>query len=499
MKRSCGVLLPVFSLPSPYGIGTVGKAAYEFVDFLHDAGQTWWQILPVGPTSYGDSPYQSPSAYAGNPYFIDLDMLVEDGLLTKKEIKACDFGSDPEYADYGLLFENRLPLLQKAVERGWDRDRDEVEAFRRENAGWLEDFAVFMAAKRANGMKPWLEWEDEALRMHEASALEKCRAERADDIRLFIYTQYLFFRQWEKLKEYAHEKGIMIMGDMALYVALDSADVWSSPENFMLDEKNLPVEVAGVPPDYFTEDGQLWGNPLYNYAHMEQDGFGWWIRRIGGAAKLYDAIRIDHFRGLESFWAVPYGEATARNGHWVKGPGMKLISVLKGWFRDVQFIAEDLGYPTPEVAQLLSDSGFPGMKVLEFAFDSRDESNYLPHTYGRNCICYTGTHDNDTVLGWRETAAKDDLKKAEAYLGLNDAEGFARGMIRGGMMSVADLFVAQMQDYLGLGAGARINTPGSASGNWCWRMLPGRTGRKLAKEMAYMAKISGRSSLQEEA
>lgn len=498
MKRSSGVLLPVFSLPSPYGIGTVGKAAYDFVDFLHDAGQTWWQILPVGPTSYGDSPYQSPSAYAGNPYFIDLDMLVEDGLLTKKEVKAADFGSDPEHVDYGLLYENRLPLLQKAVERGWDRDSAEVEEFRRENAGWLEDFAVFMAIKRSNGMKPWLEWEDEGLRMHEASALERCREEMADDIRLFIYTQYLFFKQWAKLKEYAHEKGIMIMGDMALYVALDSADVWSSPENFMLDEKNLPVEVAGVPPDYFTEDGQLWGNPLYNYARMEQDGFGWWIRRIGGAAKLYDAIRIDHFRGLESFWAVPYGESTARNGHWVKGPGMKLVSVLKGWFRDVQFIAEDLGYPTPEVAQLLAESGFPGMKVLEFAFDSRDESNYLPHTYGRNCICYTGTHDNDTVLGWRRTAAKDDLKKAAAYLGLNEEEGFARGMIRGGMMSVADLFIAQMQDYLELGDGARINTPGSASGNWCWRMLPGKTGKQLTKEMAYLAKISGRSPLKDE-
>ncbi|MBO5999215.1 MAG: 4-alpha-glucanotransferase [Lachnospiraceae bacterium] len=492
MKRSSGILMPVFSLPSPYGIGTIGKAAYDFVDFLHDAGQTWWQILPVGPTSYGDSPYQSPSAYAGNPYFIDLDLLVQDGLLTKKEINALSFGDDPGHIDYGLLYENRLPLLKKAMERGWDGAAEEIERFRSANAFWLEDYAMFMAIKRANGMKPWLEWEDEGLHMHRQDALDRIRPELEEDIRLFIFTQYLFFKQWAKLREYAHEKGVMIMGDMALYVALDSADVWSSPENFLLDEKNVPVDVAGVPPDYFTADGQLWGNPLYNYGRMEQDGYGWWIRRIGGAAQLYDAIRIDHFRGLANFWAVPFGEATARNGRWVQGPGMRLISALKGWFTDVQFIAEDLGFPTPEVAQLLYESGFPGMKVLEFAFDSKEESSYLPHTYPRNCICYTGTHDNDTVLGWKKTASRDDLKKAKAYLGINDEEGFVRGMIRGGMESVADLFIAQMQDYLELGAEARINTPGAPSGNWCWRMLPGMTTRKLAKEIYAMTDIFGR-------
>ena len=270
MKRSSGILMPVFSLPSPYGIGTVGKAAYDFVDFLHDAGQTWWQILPVGPTSYGDSPYQSPSAYAGNPYFIDLDLLAEDGLLTKKEINAVSFGDDPEHADYGLLYENRLPLLKKAMERGWDGAAEEIGEFRRANAFWLEDYAVFMAIKRANKMQSWLEWEDEGLRMHRQDAIDRVRPELEEDIRLFIFAQYLFFKQWAKLREYAHEKGIMIMGDMALYVALDSADVWSSPENFLLDEKNVPVDVAGVPPDYFTADGQLWGNPLYNYGRMEQ-------------------------------------------------------------------------------------------------------------------------------------------------------------------------------------------------------------------------------------
>ena len=493
MKRSSGVLLPVFSLPSPYGIGTIGQAAYDFIDFLNDAKQTWWQILPVGPTSYGDSPYQSPSAYAGNPYLIDLDLLAEDGLLTKKEINEVSFGDDPEHIDYGLLYQNRLPLIKKAMERGWERDLEQINAFRRENDFWLEDYALFMAVKRANGMKSWLEWDNEDLRMHREHALNEYRRELDEDIRLFIYTQYLFFKQWAKLKEYAHSKGIQIMGDMALYVALDSADVWSSPENFMLDEKNLPVEVAGVPPDYFTADGQLWGNPLYDYDHMQKDGYGWWIRRIGGASKLYDAIRIDHFRGLESYWAVRFGESTARNGRWIKGPGMSLLSALKGWFRDVQFIAEDLGYPSADVERLLYDSGFPGMKVLEFAFDSRDESNYLPHTYHNNCICYTGTHDNDTVAGWRKTAAKDDILKAEKYLGLNEKEGFVRGMIRGGMESVADLFIAQMQDYLELGDEARINTPGSDSGNWCWRMLPGKAEKKLAAEMAEMTEIFGRA------
>lgn len=491
MERSSGILMPISSLPSPYGIGTLGKEAYKFIDFLSDSGQRCWQILPVGPTSYGDSPYQSPSTFAGNPYFIDLDMLIEDGLLLKEEVEAVNWGDDPSQADYGLLYENRFPLLEKAAARGWLRDEEEVKAFA-EGSGWLDDYAFFMALKRHFDMKSWIDWPDEEIRLRKPEAMYRYRAELRSDIDLFIYMQYLFFKQWDALKSYAKEKGILIIGDMPIYVALDSADVWAEPENFQLDEKNMPVEVSGVPPDYFTEDGQLWGNPLYDYDFMASDGFGWWIRRIDGARKLYDLIRIDHFRGLESYWAVPYGEKTAKNGHWVKGPGMSLVRILKEWFSDIQYIAEDLGYPSEDVVRLLKDSGFPGMKVLEFAFDHRDSSDYLPHTYDRHCICYAGTHDNNTLSGWRYDADPKDIEKASAYLGLNDQEGFVWGILRGGSSSVADLFIAQMQDYLELGEEARMNTPGTLEGNWKWRMLPGAVTEELTERIAKMTELYGR-------
>ena len=446
MRRSCGVLLPISALPSPYGIGTLGKAAYDFVDFLTEAGQSWWQLLPVGPTSYGDSPYQSFSTYAGNPYFVDLDLLVRDGLLKKEEIEARDWGRDPSRVDYAAIYRSRFQLLQIAVDRGWERDADKVKAFSEKNAGWLPDYALFMALKRHFDMRAWTQWEDEDIRLRRPAAVERYQRELSEDIRLFTYIQYLFFRQWEVLRTYAHKKGIGMIGDLPIYVAMDSADVWAEPDSFQLDERNIPKEVAGVPPDYFSEDGQLWGNPLYNWDAMKADGYGWWIRRVDGASRLYDILRIDHFRGLESYWAVPYGEPTAKNGRWIKGPGMNLVGVLKGWFSSLQFIAEDLGYLTPEVRQFLQDSGFPGMKVLEFAFDSREPSDYLPHTYTPNCVCYVGTHDNAPVMAWKDEADPDDVALAVRYLGLNQEEGFHWGMIRGGQSSVADLFIAQMQD-----------------------------------------------------
>ncbi len=494
IQRSSGILMPIFSLPSPYGIGTFGKAAYDFADFLHAAGQKYWQLLPLGPTSYGDSPYQSFSTYAGNPYFIDLDLLIEDGLLTKEEVETnCHWGSNPRYVDYGAIYNSRFTVLKKAKARGWQRDRAAVDAFVEENRRWLPDYALFMACKYHFSMKAWTEWEDDEIRLRKSEAvLEKYRTMLREDVELFTYLQFLFFKQWEQLKSYIHSRGIHIIGDLPIYVALDSADVWAEPESFQLDENNVPTEVAGVPPDYFTEDGQLWGNPLYRWDRMEQDGFGWWIRRIDGARKLFDVIRIDHFRGLESYWAVPYGETTAKNGHWVKGPGMRLVGTLQGWFGDLELIAEDLGYPTPEVQQLLRDSGLPGMKVLEFAFDSREPSDYLPHVYTENCICYTGTHDNPPVALWREEADKDDVAYARRYLGLNEAEGFHWGVIRGGMGSVARLFVAQVQDYLGLGEGHRVNTPGTASGNWQWRLLPGEADAALAEKIAATTKMYGR-------
>lgn len=492
MKRSCGILLPVFALPSPYGIGTLGQAAYDFVDFLRQAGQSWWQMLPLGPTGYGDSPYQSFSSYAGNPYFIDLDLLRRDGLLTAQEIASLAWGSDPARVDYAALYENRFVLLQRAAERGWARDRAEVQLFARQNAQWLPDYALYMAVKRHFDEKPWTQWPDEAIRLRKPEAMAQYRQMLASDIRMFTYSQFLFFRQWNALREYAHEQGVGIIGDLPIYVSMDSADVWAEPAFFQLDSNGYPTETAGVPPDCFSRDGQLWGNPLYRWEAMRADGYGWWIRRVDGAAKLYDMLRIDHFRGFESYWAVSYGDTTAKNGHWVKGPGMDLVQVLLNWFPQMQFIAEDLGFLTPEVRELLADSGLPGMKVLEFAFDSREPSNYLPHLYTPHCVCYTGTHDNAPLPAWKEEADPDDLALAVQYLGLNEEEGFHWGVLRGGMSSVAELFVAQMQDYLGLGAESRINTPGEPVGNWQWRLLPGQLTGELSRRMAHMARLYGR-------
>ena len=490
--RKSGILLPVSSLPSKHGIGTLGEEAYKFADFLAAAGQSAWQILPLGPTSYGDSPYSSFSSSAGNPYFIDLDMLTEDGLLEPGEADKYEWGDDPGLVDYGRIYEHRFDVLSLAASRGWERDAEQVAAFAEENRGWLPDYALFMALKRRFGMVSWLDWPDEGARMREPETLEKYRRELDADIRLFTYAQYLFFRQWEKLRAYVHSLGIEIIGDVPIYVALDSADVWSDPKSFLLDERNVPTVVAGVPPDYFCADGQLWGNPIYDWEHMKADGYGWWIRRIESAKRLYDVIRIDHFRGFDSYWAVPYGEKTAINGEWRRGPGMDLVGVLRDWFYDTRFIAEDLGYLTPSVIKLVEDSGFPGMKVLEFAFDSREPSNYLPHTYSPGCVCYVGTHDNETAMQWWKKINRADARFARRYLGLNSGEGINWGLIRGGMGSVAELFVAQLQDFLGLGAEGRINEPGTSTGNWRWRLKPNDLTDTLCKKIHEYTRMYGR-------
>ena len=491
MKRSSGILMAISSLPSPYGIGTLGQAAYDFADFLQAAGQRYWQMLPLGPTSYGDSPYQSFSAYAGNPYFIDPELLIADGLLTKSECSRCKWGGDARHVDYGRIYEKRFDLLHKAFQRGWKRDSEAVAAFAAANARWLPDYALFMACKRHFGMKAWTEWPDD-IRLRQEGAPEKYRALLQEDVDFFTYLQYLFFQQWDRLRDYVHGLNIRIIGDLPIYVAMDSADVWAETEFFQLDDTLIPKAVSGVPPDYFSADGQLWGNPLYNWDRMREDGFGWWIRRIDGAGKMYDVIRIDHFRGLASYWAVPYGETTAKNGKWRTGPGIALVNALKGWFHNLEFIAEDLGYATSDVEKLLKESGFPGMKVLEFAFDSRDSSGYLPHAYIENCTCYTGTHDNSPIALWREEAAPEDIAYCEKYLGLNKEEGFNWGMIRGGMGSVARLFVAQMQDYLELGAGCRMNKPSTLGGNWEWRLLSGELTDSLADRIYDAVRIYGR-------
>ena len=474
--------MAVSSLPSPYGIGTLGQAAYDFADFLHAAGQHYWQMLPLGPTSYGDSPYQSFSAYAGNPYYIDPDLLIADGLLTKSECSRCKWGSDPRYVDYGRIYEKRFDLLHKAYKRGWQRDSEDVAAFAAENSRWLPDYALFMACKRYFGMKAWTEWPDD-IRLRQDGAVEKYRTLLQEDVEFFVYLQYLFFRQWNRLRDYVHAQGIRIIGDLPIYVAMDSADVWAETEFFQLDETLIPKAVSGVPPDYFSADGQLWGNPLYDWERMREDGFGWWIRRIDGAKKLYDIIRIDHFRGFESYWAVPYGDTTAKNGRWRPGPGMDLVGVLLGWFRDLRLIAEDLGYTTPEVRKLLADSGLPGMKILQFAFDPHGESDYLPYRCERNSVCYVGTHDNETVNGWLKGIGKADKEFAKRYMHITDDEGWCWGLIRTGMGTASDLFVMQMQDVLELGGECRMNTPGTQCGNWVWRMLPDAVSPALAKKL----------------
>lgn len=491
MERASGILMSISSLPSSYGIGTLGRAAYEFADWLHKSGQRYWQMLPLGPTSYGDSPYQSFSSFAGNPYFIDLDMLIEDDLISHEDVENIDFGSDPRHVDYGRLFEERFKILAKAKEAGWGRDMADVAEFQARNS-WVRDYALYMACKRYFDMRSWMDWPDQALRFRDYNALNQYRALLKDDIELFIYIQFLFFKQWNALKDYVHSLGIKIIGDIPIYVALDSADVWSEPQYFDLDEEYFPREVAGVPPDYFSKDGQLWGNPLYNWDKMREDGYGWWIRRIGGICELFDVIRIDHFRGFSEYWAVPYGKTSAKFGKWKQGPGMDLIERLSGWFNKTSFIAEDLGTPTPALKTLLADSSWPGMKVLEFAFDSEEESDYLPHTYDKHCICYTGTHDNATLSEWLEDASKNDIAFALAYLGIKRKKDFVWSVIRAGQSSVADLFIAQMQDYLELGKGHRMNVPSTTGNNWTWRLLPGELTDELSEKILHITKMYGR-------
>lgn len=492
MRRSCGVLLPISALPSPYGIGTLGKAAYDFVDFLTEAGQSWWQLLPVGPTSYGDSPYQSFSTYAGNPYFVDLDLLVRDGLLKKEEIEARDWGRDPSRVDYAAIYRSRFQLLQIAADRGWERDADKVKAFSEKNAGWLPDYALFMALKRHFDMRAWTQWEDEDIRLRRPAAVERYQRELSEDIRLFTYIQYLFFRQWEALRTYAHKKGIGMIGDLPIYVAMDSADVWAEPDSFQLDERNIPKEVAGVPPDYFSEDGQLWGNPLYDWAHHRATGYAWWVRRVRHALALYDEIRIDHFRAFDTYYAIPAGAATARDGVWEQGPGMELFEALRRELGQVPIVAEDLGLLFDSVRRLLKASGLPGMKVLQFAFDPDCDSEYLPHNHPENCVVYPGTHDNATAAEWLATAGKKELAKARAYLGLTKEEGEVKGFLRGALASPARLAVIPAADWLGLGAEGRINTPGTSAGNWQWRAKPGAFSPALAGAIRRQCAVYGR-------
>ena len=491
--RASGILMPIFSLPSRYGIGSFSKSAYQFVDMLKKAGQKYWQILPLCPTSYGDSPYQSFSTYAGNPYFIDLDQLIEEKLLTRKECQACDFGDDPQDIDYGKLYENRFKLLRKAYERANVGEDQEFEAYRRENAWWLDDYALFMAVKDQFDGLAWNEWAED-IRLRWSNAMDYYRRELYYEIEFYSYLQFVFMKQWKKLKNYANINGIEIIGDIPIYVAFDSADAWANPELFQFDAENLPTAVAGCPPDGFSADGQLWGNPLYRWDYHRETGFDWWIRRIAYCSELYDVVRIDHFRGFDEYYSIPYGDTTARNGHWEKGPGIALFEAAKNRLGELNIIAEDLGYITDSVKKLVADSGFPGMKVLEFAFDSREKSDYLPYTYEKNSVVYTGTHDNETIAGWYAGLDKSDLKMCTDYMNIDRIPGkeYHWDFIRLAMLSVSDLCVIPIQDYLGLDNRARINHPSTLGTNWRWRLAKGQLSASLLKEIREMTRISGR-------
>ena len=491
MERSAGILLPIFSLPSRYGIGSLGAEARAFATFLRDAGQKWWQILPVGPTGAGDSPYTSVSTFAGNPLFIDLELLVEKGLLDKEDLTAAEV-EETDRIDYVAVRQSREPLLRKAAARQLEKDPGAVAEFM-DKTRWVADYALYRAAQEHFQGLPWFCWPDEALRRREEEAMRLWRQILSEEIRYHACVQYLFFAQWTELKKYVNSLGVKLIGDIPIYVSLDSSDVWAEREQFLLDQNGVPTEVAGVPPDYFAAEGQLWGNPLYNWDYMKKDGFGWWIRRVDGAIALFDSIRIDHFRGLESYWAVPATSNTAKVGAWRKGPGMDLLHVLNTWFwyADVGYIAEDLGTLTPEVHQLREKAGLPGMKVLEFAFDGPG-NDYLPHRHKKDCVCYTGTHDNDTVVGWYTNADEKEKAFVHQYLGAEGVEDVRRALLRCGQGSVADLFVAQIQDYLGYGSEARINVPGVAENNWNWKLLSGKTTPELAAEIRTLTYTFGR-------
>lgn len=494
MRRS-GVLMPVASLPGRYGIGCFSKEAYKFVDRLKEAGQSYWQILPLGPTGYGDSPYQSFSTFAGNPYFVDLETLIEEGLLTGEECDKYDFGKDSQRIDYEKIYFSRFKVLKLAYKRCDLAGDRKYKKFVAENRFWLDDYALYMAVKNSFGGVSFAEWDDD-IRLRRKAAISAYRKKYADEIEFYKYIQYEFSKQWMALKTYANDLGIKIVGDIPIYVAFDSADTWAEPELFQFDEKGFPTAVAGCPPDPFARTGQLWGNPLYNWDHHKETGYEWWLKRMRHCLKLYDVVRIDHFRAFDAYYAIPYGDTTAEHGKWIKGPGMDLFKTMKKELGEIDVIAEDLGFLTPSVLRLVKNTGFPGMKVLQFAFDPREESDYLPHNYIKNCVVYTGTHDNDTVIGWYDVISGKDRKYADRYLNNAGHKGreLAWDLIRLAQASVADTCIIPMQDYLGLGSEARINTPSTLGNNWVWRMKKGAFTKGMAKKMKDITRVYCRTT-----
>ena len=499
MSRSSGVLLSVTSLPSKYGIGCFSKEAYDFVDWLAKAGQSWWQILPLGPTCYGpsdDSPYQSYSAFAGNPYMISLDALVKEGVLSRKECDALDFGTNPQRVDYDKLHEHRFALLHKAYERSDISKNPDYQEFLKENNWWLQDYALFMALKDFFGGVCWTAWPQD-IRLHWGYALDYYREKLYFDIEFQQYLQFKFFQQWLKLKKYANDKGIQIIGDIPIYVSLDSSDVWAHSDLFQLDENNTPTAIAGCPPDGFSEDGQVWGNPLYRWDYHKKNDYDWWVSRLYQSFRLYDAVRIDHFRGMDEYFSIPYGAKTAKDGHWEPGPGMSLFEMVEKKLGKKQLIAEDLGLMTDTVRKLVKDSTFPNMKVIQFGFDVNDISktnDYLPHNYDRNCVVYTGTHDNETVAGWYKGLKKKEKLLLREYLDdyHTPDDLFYRSINRMAMASAANICILPLQDVLGLDNSARMNQPSTVMTNWRWRMAADMLTKEAQKELLDVTRRYGR-------
>ena len=493
LERGAGILLPVTSLPSPYGIGTFGKAAYEFVDFLRAAGQKYWQVLPLGPTSYGDSPYQSFSAYAGNPYFIDLEILVEEGLLEKEYLDQFSWGGDETSVSYETIYQNRFQVLRTAFRSSAHQEAPDFRIFERENAYWLGDYCLYMACKEHFGNVSWLEW-DEDIRFRRPEAVKKYEALLEEEIAFWAFCQYEFFEQWDRLRDYAAKQGIRIIGDIPIYAALDSADVWTHPKLFLLDEKLVPKFIAGVPPDAFSATGQLWGNPLYDWDAMEEEDFEWWRQRILASGRLYDALRIDHFIGITRYYAVPWGAKDSVNGIYRPGPGKKLTDVINEAAGSMRIIAEDLGIVTPEVRKLLNDNGYPGMKVIAFGFDGDPANEHLPHNYTTaNCVAYGGTHDNETLAGLFCDKSDEVLSYLFDLIGIRERSEIVEGLFRQVYGSIAAVAIFQAQDVLKLDNSARMNFPSTLGGNLEWRLRKGQLGEKEAGWLRWLAHVYNRS------
>jgi len=489
--RSSGILLPIFSLPSKYGIGCFSIEAYEFIDMLKRAGQKYWQILPLCPVGKGNSPYQSFSTYAGNPYFIDLGALIAEGLLTQDECDEFTYSEEPTKVDYQSIYATRESLFKKAhsrfcVDEGFG-------SFTRDNGYWLEDYVLYSALKEVNNGKAWTTWSEE-LRDRHPSVLQEKREELADELQYHRFLQYKFYQQWQRLKAYANEIGIGIVGDIPIYVAFDSADTWANPMLFQFNENNELIAVAGCPPDGFSATGQIWESPLYSWEYHRETGYQWWVQRMQHTFTLYDVVRIDHFRGFESYYSIPYGDETAEFGHWEKGPGIDFFDVLKERLGEMSVIAEDLGLLTDEVRHLVAGTGFPNMKVIEFAFDAGSDCEYLPHTYYENCVVYTGTHDNDTLVGWLRSMSEYTKKFSDKYLDMEDKseEEKAWTFIRAALASVAAGAIIPMQDYLCLDSEARMNTPSTVGGNWEWRLEQGQITAELLDRIKDLTDIYGR-------